>query len=177
MSRFRIRATGGLWKLREEASGGEVLARTLRVDVPMRADGDSLVASGVLNTSDILAVGASDAVIEDANLVRADGRPGYVNDESMLNWVVVFNEPLAVWTIYREDNHSVLVDTQNLRLDCRALSHENALHCRAEMLMNGATNRSVAARADEVVLRTLSVYDQIVEVGVITMGNRTRATG
>lgn len=154
-----------------ELSGGRVAAERVVFDVPVGASPNGyLTCSGVLKTDELLGISTTSAVAKTVRVVREKDLPGYVNDKSMLEWCVRRDPGSGAWIVYRQDVPKVHVTTNTLELDCHAISSGCILHCRAEMLLNGATNKfDSAVMADSVKLRTLTVYDQTLHIPLMAM--------
>ena len=158
MRPYRIHFDRGsrLWTLR--CDGVVVETPRLILDAPALTDGQHLVATGHISGN-----------AEETHLYDNAPLLGRRKDDDMREWCVGFDEGTARWVIYRQDVYDVLVTTTNLELDCHAITtSDGVIHCLAEMLLDGTTNRRSSVNdAAKVKLRTLCIYDQVVEVPLI----------
>jgi len=176
---LRYSRSSGFWSIRHVLSGRSVLAKRVRIDAPCRTwrvppgeeslAGELLVV-GALNASEILSLSGNGAVAGDLRILP-DGPapPGKVNPDPMLEWVALYDEGSRRWVVYRHGVEGVTVTTEDLSIECHAISSGGALHCFCEMLARGATNKTdKLVDCDSVRLRTLRVHNQ--EVAVPIMG-------
>ena len=177
MNEFRVSYDRNIrqWVLVDMDSGGTVVADRMILDAPAKFRGNGFVCKGILKADEVSSLADFHATVRTATLERAEPLPGRVNDASMLEWCVVFDEPSGKWVTYRQDMPAVRVTSDEIELDCHAISSEGVLHCRAEMLLNGRTNKVDSHfNAKSVRLRTLTVHDQRVVVQKITMVGSSR---
>jgi len=111
------------------------------------------------------------------HIIRKKPVRGLVKPHEMREWNVVLTEQSNRWLVYRQDKQDVIVTCDNLEVDCHGITTDDGtLHCDAEMLVVGQTNRAGKfVDAKRVHLRTLSQYDQVVNVPLIAW-SETKAT-
>ena len=103
---------------------------------------------------------------------------GIYKRQWMQEWVCVFNAEAATWAIWRQEAPGIVVTTANLELECHAITSGAELHCLAQMLVNGKSNRDKSfLDAKNVRLRTLIQLDQVVDVKAITVRSIARPIG
>lgn len=173
MSECRIRydPSARRWDI-ADLSGGRVSAERVVLDVPAGAHPDGyLTCSGVLKTDELIGITTMSATAKSVRVVRENDLPGYLNDGPMLDWCVTRDSGSGLWVVYRQDMPgTVQVRTASVELNCHAISSDGVLHCRAEMILNGKTNKlGSEANARSVLLRTLTVYDQVIQVPVTAL--------
>lgn len=146
------------------------LLQTKRIilEVPARSKGGCLVVD-------------TDHVQGDTEEVRIGHPPpprGELKPREMREWVALFDPNTQLWVTYRRDHDDVVVTTQDLEIDCHAITSEGRWHCLSEQLVVGRTNRlDKIQRARKVRLRRLEVYDQTVEVPVMSMRSAAQPPG
>ena len=158
-----------LWKIQPQLGGDRVLAERVILDVSAKCSGAFLeIEDCVLDVKDLFEVD-SRTVAKEVTLRRLGDLPGAVPKHDLsLEWCVMFDRVTDLWYLFRQNNQKVVVSTKNLQLDCHAISSKGLLHCHAEQLVDGSTNRDESLfEARSVLLRTSRVFDQAVKVPTI----------
>ena len=180
--RFRYDAAPRLWVVEPvESSGGhQVLAKRIVLDAPAKPGAEGWIhTSATMKADEVAALPAHGAVVEKLRLVRGAALPGVADQsvQGMLEWVVAWVEGSG-WVCYRHEREDVLVTAAQLELDCHGITSEGRLHCRAEMLLEGSTNRQRSVMgARHVKLRTLTRYNQRILVPTIRTGSKATPPG
>lgn len=181
MTNFRISFNPQLqrWKISPSQGGDRVLAARVVLDAPAKTDGAFLVARDCVLSTDGIENLDGQTLIKTAYLRRVNALPGVPPlHDPQLEWCALFHQASDKWYIYRQDNEKIVVGTKNLEMDCHAITVKGVWHCHAEQLLNGQTNKDkVMMNAKWIKLRTLKVYDQIIQVQGISMSPKARAPG
>lgn len=161
---IRYDHTAARWVVSPAAST-DIHAERLVLDVKVKGRLGFLELEEKDLTLELMGVRNGGAWADTVKVTNRAPRPGWINDPNMRDWVLVHAEMSPHWHAFRAGHLDVTVTTDNLDMDCMAVSSGSALNCRADMIMNGRTNRDNAhAGADRVLLRTLSVFNQTIEV-------------
>lgn len=155
-----------LWEVRQAATATPNTFGRIVVDAPAAG---TIAGDFVFEESDCeMRLEAGGSALRIARKVPV---PGVVKEADHREWCVVRTEQDRRWLVFRQDKQDVVVTTDVLSLDCHAITTaDGMLHCKAEMLAVGATNREESITdARSVKLRTLSIYDQTIEVPLISM--------
>lgn len=157
---FRYHSASRSWSLLQERDSVDNLFGRITLDAPAVARKDGLFE--LTEDVDIIRDGYH------VSISRKTPVPGVVKHEEMREWCVALTDHGERWLVFRQDTQGVVVTTDNLVLDCHAITTaDGTLHCNAEMLATGTTNRLNSIKAAKRVrLRTLSLYDQIVNIPV-----------
>jgi hypothetical protein len=162
MKEFKIKREGSLWSVVDARNGSRAVVPRVIIDAPARTQNSYIRVKGHV-------VPAGDAL----RILRYEKPPGKVNEGPMLEWCLAWNEGSERWVAYRQDMPSVMVTAKEVTLDCHGITSEGALHCHAEMLLNGATNKVGSSNDPKTVhLRTLRVFDQSLNVKPIKMKSK-----
>lgn len=167
MKQFRISfdRTARLWAVRSSSHLRPHLAQRLVLDAKAKSEWGELIV-----LADVRPEG--EATIIDDHVAL----PGEPKPKEMREWCVVYDEGTGKWVIYRQDDESIVVTTTILELDCHGITSDGVLHCLAEMIVYGRTNRRESIEdAPSVLLRTLCVYDQTVLVKPIAIRSRAKS--
>jgi len=180
--RFYYDAVAACWAIENlDGGGGRVLANRVKLDVDARAQADGAFhCEGVIGTSDLTSIGASNARMGEAHIRRVTPLPeGFLNEACMLEWCVVFDERSGYWTVYRQDGVQAMVTAKEIELGCQGISSGKTFHCQAELLVDGATFQTGMAHEPEfgVRLRKLIVFDQEVKIPPILMKGAVKKPG
>lgn len=166
MKQFRIRydRTAQKWSVENVEMGKRALVARIKLDADAHAE-----VGGVLACTGELVIDGDGVRLADTRKPRGTPKP-----KEMREWCVMFDEGTARWVVFREDKPEIVVTTENLDVECHGITAGDKLHCLAEMLLNGRTNRDLSViDAVHVRLRTLEVFDQVVQVPLVaSMGAR-----
>lgn len=158
MQNYRVSydRTARLWEVEKLHVGGKMAVPRIRLDARATVIGANLIIKAEVD-------------LQGECLSMSDHRPskGKVNKKAMLEWCVVYDEAVGAWAIYRQHDPEVLVTTSSLVLECHGITAEGILHCHAQMIMNGKANRDQKGHVSHVLLRTLEVFDQVVDVPLV----------
>ena len=151
-----------LWRVR--SAGQQFHARRLILDAKAKAAPEP----GHLLVTAQRAVGNAEELRIEHDEVLLPEKQGRVNHGCMLEWCVAFDGGSGRWATWRQTDDRILVMTEALSLECHAVAMNGTFFCEAEMLMDGRTNKTEAvSRARSVTLRTLVVFDQVVQLPVL----------
>ena len=162
MKQFRLRydRAAQLWSVENVEMGKRALTARIKLDADGHSEGAALSCTGALS------IDGDGVRLVDTRKPRGTPKP-----KEMREWCVMFDEGTARWVIFRHDKPEIVVSTENLDVECHGITAGDKLHCLAEMLLNGRTNRDLSAiDATHVRLRTLEVFDQAVDVPLILAG-------
>ncbi len=92
-----------------------------------------------------------------------------INDACMIDWQFRYDEPTKLWVIWRRDNTGGVIQAMHLETDC-PVQYQGLMHyCRAELLVEGATNKGSSVTCSRAKLRTLVLQEQVVHVPKIEL--------
>ena len=159
MLSFEYDPTTRLWVL--EPGGGAQPIRVERLALDVKLSGDR----GRFKIEEPCGIVHRSEASSFVHLKRAKPLPGWENAKCHNEWLVALTGNTPAWYVHRQDMQGVVVTTDRLELNCHGITSEGRIHCNAEMILEGRTNRTEKLTgASRVLLRTLTVYDQVVHV-------------
>lgn len=170
MADYFIKRTGDVWVVTPLESLGRITAGQLRINTKVVAGVTGLLCSGVLRTNNVISLGTSEATVDVLHIGREQQLPGKVNDLAMRDWCLTRDQETGAWRVWLANDFKQGVLATDVEIDCELVSNGPVLHCRAEMLVNGSTNRGALPGIQKrIKLRTLTVHDQRIDIEKITM--------